>query len=74
MSEAPRRASWTLRWAGPGPALHLPRAPQLPQPICPTKGEGEGRLLPNEQLVSAAWLIMWFHVIKKLISAVSIKA
>ena len=30
-------------------------------------------MLPNEQLVSAEWLIMWFRVIKKLISAVSIK-
>lgn len=38
----------------------------------PGKGEGEGQL-SNEQLVSAVLLIMWFRVIKKLISAVSIQ-
>lgn len=38
----------------------------------PGKGEREG-LLSNEQLVSAVLLIMWFRVIKKLISAVSIQ-
>lgn len=36
------------------------------------KGRGGG-LLSNEKLVSAVLLIMWFHVIKKLISAVSIQ-
>lgn len=38
----------------------------------PGKGEGRG-LLSNEKLVSAVLLIMWFHVIKKLISAMSIQ-
>lgn len=36
----------------------------------PGEGEGEGPL-SDEQLVSAVLLIMWFSVIKKLISAMS---